>query len=211
MGMASVASFEPRKTPVQRRSGATVEAILEAAIQVLLKLGAEKLTTTAVAARAGVSVGTLYQYFANKQAMLHAVLEQHLNEVLDTMLRVCSEQRGASAATMVRVLVSAFLDAKWKRPEASVALYAISMYPASRAMQIQLRKRALAGMTKMLASACDARFGDVEEVAGMLYAAMAGASRSTLEGGATKATVVRLREQLVLMCEAYVLAAAADR
>ena len=54
-------AFEPRKTPVQARSTVTVEAIYEATIQVLLSQGAERLTTTRVAERAGVSVGTLYQ------------------------------------------------------------------------------------------------------------------------------------------------------
>ena len=50
-------AFEPRKTLVQTRSTATVEAIHEATIQVLLNQGAEHLTTTRVAERAGVSVG----------------------------------------------------------------------------------------------------------------------------------------------------------
>ncbi len=64
--------------PVQARSLNTVEAIFEACIQVLTTMGVERLTTTRVAERAGVSVGTLYQYFPNKQALLAAVLEKHL-------------------------------------------------------------------------------------------------------------------------------------
>ncbi|HEX3471637.1 MAG TPA: helix-turn-helix domain-containing protein, partial [Silvibacterium sp.] len=55
--------LQPRKSPVQARSTASVSAILEATIQVLLDVGKERLTTTRVAYRAGVSVGTLYQYF----------------------------------------------------------------------------------------------------------------------------------------------------
>jgi AcrR family transcriptional regulator len=58
-----------------------VNAILDATIQVLLKLGKERLTTTRVALRAGVSVGTLYQYFPNKSALLQAALKRHLDEV----------------------------------------------------------------------------------------------------------------------------------
>ena len=53
--------WEPRKSPVQARSAASVDAIIEATIQVLLRVGKERLTTTRVAERAGVSVGTLYQ------------------------------------------------------------------------------------------------------------------------------------------------------
>jgi AcrR family transcriptional regulator len=63
---------------VQARSTATVDAILSATIQVLLSEGQERLTTTRVAYRADVSVGTLYQYFPNKQALLRAVLERHV-------------------------------------------------------------------------------------------------------------------------------------
>ena len=70
--------LDPRKTPVQARSTATVDAILSATTQVLLSEGQERLTTTRVAYRAGVSVGTLYQYFPNKQTLLRAVLERHV-------------------------------------------------------------------------------------------------------------------------------------
>ncbi len=54
----TITALEPRKTPVQARSEFTVESISEATIQVLLSYGADRLTTTRVAKRAGVSVGT---------------------------------------------------------------------------------------------------------------------------------------------------------
>ena len=66
MAQQTASRSEPRKSPVQARSAASVDAILKATIQVLLRVGKEKLTTTRVATRAGVSVGTLYQYFPNK-------------------------------------------------------------------------------------------------------------------------------------------------
>ena len=69
-------SQEARKTPKQSRSAVTVEAIFTAAIQVLLRDGPRRLTTTRVATRAGVSVGTIYQYFPNKLALLYALLER---------------------------------------------------------------------------------------------------------------------------------------
>src|SRR5215831_18074182 len=68
-------AFEPRKTPVQARSAVTVSAISEATIQVLISHGGDRLTTTRVAERAGVSVGTLYQYYPNKESLLFAVAE----------------------------------------------------------------------------------------------------------------------------------------
>src|ERR1700722_6618284 len=92
----SQAILEPRKSPVQARSAASVGAILEATIQVLLQVGKERLTTTRVAMRAGVSVGTLYQYFPNKRALLQAVLRGHLDEVTEAIELVCHEQKGRS-------------------------------------------------------------------------------------------------------------------
>jgi AcrR family transcriptional regulator len=62
-------AFAPKKTPVRQRSTVTVEAISEATIQVLLAVGLDRLTTTRVAEREGVSVGTQYQYFPNKRAL----------------------------------------------------------------------------------------------------------------------------------------------
>src|SRR3984885_7390051 len=93
--------LEPRKSPVQARSAASVEAILDATIQVLLAVGIERLTTTRVALRAGVSVGTLYQYFPNKSALLQAVLPRHLSAVANAIQQVCEEQQGGSLETMV--------------------------------------------------------------------------------------------------------------
>jgi len=70
----------PRKTPRQQRSRATVEAVLTAAAQVFEARGYAAGTTNRIAERAGVSVGTLYQYFPNKEAIAVALLERHLAE-----------------------------------------------------------------------------------------------------------------------------------
>jgi AcrR family transcriptional regulator len=122
----SQAVLEPRKSPVQARSAASVDAILEATVQVLLQVGKEQLTTTKVATRAGVSVGTLYQYFPNKSALLKAALKRHMDQVAKAIERVCHEQKGHSLEQMAAALITAFLDAKMKDAKTSVALYAVS-------------------------------------------------------------------------------------
>jgi AcrR family transcriptional regulator len=106
----SSALFEPRKSPVQARSAASVDAILEATIQVVLSVGKERLTTTRVASRAGVSVGTLYQYFPNKSALLQAALKRHLNEVTEAVEQACREQEGNTLQNMATALITAFLN-----------------------------------------------------------------------------------------------------
>lgn len=70
-----------RRSPVQRRGQATVDAICEAAAQILSRHGLAAMTTNAVAARAGVSIGTLYQYFADREALLREVGRRHVAEV----------------------------------------------------------------------------------------------------------------------------------
>ena len=118
--------FEPRKTPIQARSTLTVEAISEATIQVLLSHGTERLTTTRVAARAGVSVGTLYQYYPNKRSLLFAVLEHHLENVAAKVEAACERACQKPLAEMIQEMVEAFVDAKMKRADVSVALYKVA-------------------------------------------------------------------------------------
>lgn len=69
--------LSPRKPPTQDRSRATVEAILGAAIDLLSSRGYARTSTNLIAARAGVSVGSLYQYFPNKDAIATALFERH--------------------------------------------------------------------------------------------------------------------------------------
>ena len=126
MASEAQSAFEPRKTPVQARAAITVGAISEATIQVLLSHGADRLTTTRVAERAGVSVGTLYQYYPNKQSLLFAALEDHLDKVSEVVESACEEARHKPLAEMVKEVVEAFVDAKMKRPDISMALYQIA-------------------------------------------------------------------------------------
>ncbi len=78
--MATGATTQRRRRPIQRRSRLTVELILEAAAQIFEERGYARGTTNHIAERAGFSVGTLYQYFPNKDALLVALTEQHLAE-----------------------------------------------------------------------------------------------------------------------------------
>lgn len=69
--------LRPRKQPSQGRSKVTVTAIFEAATRIFVEQGYGKMTTNAVAELAGVSIGSLYQYFPNKEALICAVYERH--------------------------------------------------------------------------------------------------------------------------------------
>jgi AcrR family transcriptional regulator len=100
----------PRKLPKQARSEATVEAVLEAAAQVFECLGYAAGTTNRIAERAGVSIGSLYQYFPNKDAILVALVRRHLAEstaVLEPHLKRL--ERGASFDQLLPDVVEAMV------------------------------------------------------------------------------------------------------
>jgi AcrR family transcriptional regulator len=85
--MAERSRTVPRKKPRQERSRATVDAILEAAAHILVTHGFEGATTRLVAERAGVSIGSLYQYFPSKEALITALVERQVQRVVE----VCTE------------------------------------------------------------------------------------------------------------------------
>ena len=201
--------LEPRKSPVQARSAASVDAILDATLQVLLGVGKERLTTTRVALRAGVSVGTLYQYFPNKSALLQAVLKRHLSEVTDTVEGVCEEQRGRTLGQMVTALITAFLEAKMRDAKRSVALYAVSSDVDGVKIGQQMGVRSNRAIVRMLESAADPLGRDPQLVASMLQGAMVGVSRRMLESGAAEKQFEGLRRELIAMACAYVEACSA--
>ena len=202
-------AFEPRKTPIQARSVVTVEAISEATIQVLRNHGAERLTTTRVAQRAGVSVGTLYQYYPNKQSLLFAVLENHLNSVMARVEAVCERACHKPLAQMIREMVEAFVDAKMERADISVALYRVSADLGGPALLKRISQRSRRAVEAMLQTAQDIKVPPDKSAIDMMLAAMAGAMRSLLEAGPSPTTVRMSREQLVLLCQSYMAAATA--
>jgi AcrR family transcriptional regulator len=176
--------LEPRKSPVQARSATTVEAVLAATVQVLLTVGKERMTTTRVASRAGVSVGTLYQYFPNKSSLLQAVLKRHLGEVASAVELICREQEGETLRTMVTALITTFLQAKMKDAKTSVALYSVSSDVDAVQIVREMGGRFNKAIVRMLASASEPLATDPQLVAAMLQGAMVGVSRSVLESGA---------------------------
>ncbi len=85
MARKSAAALAPRKRPAQERAQATVDAILGATAHILVTDGFDRLSTNKVAARAGVSIGSLYQYFPSKDALVAALAERHHDEMLSVL------------------------------------------------------------------------------------------------------------------------------
>lgn len=98
---------EPRKVPRQQRSRETVTRILDAAARLLDAHGYTETTTNHVAELAGVSIGSLYQYFPNKDALLVALADRHLDEAASAMSGHLADlrERAPTAPEVVRSLI----------------------------------------------------------------------------------------------------------
>jgi AcrR family transcriptional regulator len=110
-----------RKQPKQARSTELVAAILEAAIQVLAKEGAHRFTTARVAEKAGVSVGSVYQYFPNKTAILFRLQSDEWQATTD-MLRGILEDARFPPLARLRTLIHAFIRSECEEAQMRVAL-----------------------------------------------------------------------------------------
>ncbi|MBN3725961.1 TetR family transcriptional regulator [Burkholderia sp. Ac-20379] len=110
-----------RKAPQQARSTELVAAILEAAIQVLAKEGAARFTTARVAEKAGVSVGSVYQYFPNKAAILFRLQSDEWRRTAE-MLRAILEDVRDAPLVRLRKVVHAFIRSECEEADMRVAL-----------------------------------------------------------------------------------------
>ena len=101
----------PRKRPRQDRARTTVEAILDATARLLVRRGFDHLTTNAVAEEAGVSIGSLYQYFPNKEALVADLIERHVSSRRAAMAaelgRVATLPVGEAARSVIASILSA--------------------------------------------------------------------------------------------------------
>lgn len=211
MARPSPALLEPRKTPRQARSSATVEAIRVAAIQVLLAEGVARLTTTRVAERAGVSVGTMYQYFPHKEALLFALVCEKLEAVALAMERAADALAGKPLAVIADGLAEAWLEAKTDDIVGSRAIYGIAAEFDIVEMTRTESKRLELAVAGLLATASDAAIERPGAVGFTLLAVMGGAVRTVLERGAQDAELGILREELPRVCRAYLASCARPR
>ncbi|WHO73103.1 TetR family transcriptional regulator [Rhizobium sp. BT03] len=110
-----------RKQPKQARSNELVSAILQAAVQVLAQQGAHRFTTARVAEKAGVSIGSLYQYFPNKAAILFRLQSDEWRETTGLLSEILND-RSEPPLRRVRRLVQAFIRSECEEAAVRVAL-----------------------------------------------------------------------------------------
>jgi AcrR family transcriptional regulator len=101
----------PRKQASQERSRATVDALVEATARILVREGFDKASTNRIAEAAGVSIGSLYQYYPSKEALVAAVIERHNRDLMQVVRTALAEIAGLPLEQAVRRIVAAAVDA----------------------------------------------------------------------------------------------------
>ncbi len=208
--MASEARTRPRKRPSQDRAVRTVDAILEATAHILRENGADGLSTNRVAKRAGVSIGSLYQYFPNKTALMVELARQHSSEQVAAVAAHLAE-KGTSGT--IEEVVRRFIDATVSVHRADPALHLaltseVLLRGEGVALQDHARARELVAAFIRMRS--DVEVADPEMTAWVLVTAVESAVHMALfedagEMGFEQAEVSRLddpafTEALVAMC-----------
>jgi AcrR family transcriptional regulator len=111
-----------RRRPVQQRAQVTVDAMLDAAVKLLKREGALSITTNRIAETAGVSIGSVYQYFPNKQAIFIALHERHIGQVDRVIQRRMIESEDATLEELIASLIDGMIEAHTADPELSELL-----------------------------------------------------------------------------------------
>lgn len=110
-------TITPRKRPRQTRAQATVDAILQATAHILVDVGWDSMNTNEVARRAGVSVGSLYQYFPNKQALLAELHYQHALQSSLPIFEALENSKGKSLRAVLREIIGAQIASHLSQPK----------------------------------------------------------------------------------------------
>jgi AcrR family transcriptional regulator len=112
-----------RRQPQQRRARQTVDAVLEAVVRIVKREGMKAVTTNRVAEVAGVSIGSVYQYFPDKRAMFVALHRRHIEEIDQLVNRTIVEHAHSSLAGLIRAVFDALIEAHASDPEYSGVIF----------------------------------------------------------------------------------------
>lgn len=142
---ADAPGHRPRKEPRQDRSRATVDAILEAAADVFERSGYDGTTTDSVAERAGVSIGTLYQYFPTKDALLTKLAEHHIAAIVRALTPVILDGGSADLTAFLTALTDRYFAVRRRAPRLFQVLHEQAPIPdvlRERVLEVEAAARA---------------------------------------------------------------------
>lgn len=141
-----------RRVPSQRRARDTVEAILDAVLRVLRRQGPDGLTTNRIAEVAGVSIGSVYQYFPHKRAIFAALHDRHVEQIGRLVDAAVVDHAEGSFEELVEVLVGSLVDAHGEDPGLHELLSAeVGNRGGARSLEARLRNVLRLAVTSRLA------------------------------------------------------------
>lgn len=192
-----------RKQPKQARANDLIAAVLDAAVQVLRVKGAAQFTTARVAERAGVSVGSLYQYFPNKAAILFRLQSDEWRRT-SAMLRDILEDRSLPPETRLRRLVHAFIQSECDEAEVRTALADAAPLYRDAPETAEAREAGSNVILAFLQEALPARPDhQVEQVAQLLEMTLTQVGSSFSATKRSQAEIAMLAESMADMFSAY--------
>ncbi len=203
MPLGRNASIASRKSPKQARSNQLVEVVLDAAVQVLMKEGAQRFTTARVAERAGVSVGSLYQYFPNKAAILFRLQSDEWQRT-SALLRSILEDQATSPTDRLRRLIHAFIQSECEEAAIRTALSDAAPLYRDAPEAIEAKKENAQIFQTFLREALPGVADDVRMLAGdLIKMTLSGVGSSFSETPRTEAEIAAWSEALADMLCAY--------
>jgi len=155
MKKPAAARARPRKQPKQERSREMVETILAAAARVFVREGYARATTNRIAAAAGISVGSLYQYFPGKDAIAVALLRRHRARIIETVAKHLADIDEASLEARIRELFEAMIEAHGLDPGLHRVLIENVLRTSARAEMIGFEDRVEEVIVEKLKSAAE--------------------------------------------------------
>jgi len=188
-----------RKDPRQARSRATIDAILDAAAHILGERGWTGLTTNAAAEVAGVSIGSLYQYFPNKVSLVEAVRRRHFDEVL-AVLRAATDDK-VTRAHRIEALVDGMIAVHSRYPAAHRVLLEESPRAEDARVTHDRFDVECRAAYEALVKANSRSATDVSVAAQVFAGAIAGAVHEAARRGTLESPI--LREEIVTLVKSY--------
>jgi AcrR family transcriptional regulator len=202
--MRIIPTTNPRRRPRQARAQATVEAIVKATARVLVDEGYDRASTNRIAHAAGVSIGSLYQYFPSKEALVAALVENHVQRMRAALDGALLESPPAALAERARLLVQGMMAAYRVDPQ----LHHVLCQEVPKIGELQK----VYGFEQHLAEVCRRylfsvgerlRLNDVDRAVFLLVNAVPGVVRAAIQADPTGQNDARLAEELTDMIVRY--------
>jgi AcrR family transcriptional regulator len=202
--MRIIPTTNPRRRPRQARAQATVEAIVKATARVLVDEGYDRASTNRIAHAAGVSIGSLYQYFPSKEALVAALVESHAQRMRGALDCALLEQPPDALHERARVLVQGMMAAYRVDPQ----LHHVLCQEVPKIGELQK----VYGFEQHLAEVCRRylfsvgerlRLHDVDRAVFLLVNAVPGVVRAAIQADPTGQNDVRLADELTDMIVRY--------